>query len=324
MGVQKIPATMQIVAQTRPSTVKLPERPPPGVQTILEFFLHRFPRIPCETWMERFAAGKVWTPCQQIDVDTPFQPLLEVHYLREVEREPPVRTDFRVVWSDRHLMVVDKPPNLPVTPGGSWVRHCLLHLLTEATGNRNVTPLHRIDRLTSGLVLFSIDPATRSHFAQLFQPRMQVEKTYTAVCELQRDPPPQQFSVAHHIARSHDEYWRQVVRPGLPANGHCDIEVIAIENPLVLVQIRPLTGRKHQIRVQLAHAGIPILGDPLYGTVRSYDPDDLSQRMWLDANRLVIRNFPAPTGSGALTGNWVSSRQPSDLFERAAGRRRDS
>jgi len=144
--------------EIRPSTVKLPEQPPPGVQTIFDFFLLRFPRIPRTTWMGRFASGKVWATGERIDAETPYRPLLEVHYRREVGREPPVREDFRVVWSDHHLLVVDKPPNLPVTPGGRWVRGCLLHLLLEATGNDRIAPLHRLDRLTSGLVLLSIDP----------------------------------------------------------------------------------------------------------------------------------------------------------------------
>jgi len=305
----------------RPSTVKLPEQPPPGVRTIFDFFLHRFPRIPRATWLERFGAGKVWTAHDLIDADTPYRPLLEVHYRREVEREPPVREDFRVVWSDRHLLVVDKPPNLPVTPGGRWVRHCLLHLLLEATGNDRIAPLHRLDRLTSGVVLLSLDPETRSHFARLFQPRPMVEKLYTAVCELQRDPPPSRFSLAHHIARSPLEYWRQVVLPEQPANAQCEIEVMAVNDGLVLVRVRPSTGRKHQLRVQLAHEGLPILGDPLYGRMRSNNPDDVTQRLWLDAHQLAVSAFPFPNDSDELSATWTSSRTPTEFFERAAAAR---
>ncbi len=302
----------------RPSTVKLPERPPHGEATIFEFFLERFPRVSRTVWLERFATGKVWATETLIDDQTPYRPLLEVHYRREVEREPPVREDFRIVWSDRDLMVVDKPPHLPVIPGGRWVRGCLLHLLLEATGNDRIAPLHRLDRLTSGLVLLSLDPATRPHFARLFQPRPMVEKDYTAVCELRRDPPPERFTLAHHIARSETEYWRQVVRPGLPPNAKCEVEVVALENELVLVRVRPLTGRKHQIRVQLAHAGLPILGDPLYGTNPSHDPEDLSQRLWLDAHRLAVNDFPCPDGAESLTAEWISSRPSDEFFRRAA------
>jgi len=301
----------------RPSTVKLPEQPPQSEKTIFDFFLHRFPRISRTTWLERFASGKVWATGTPIDAGTPYRPLLEVHYRREVDREPPVREDFRVVWSDRHLMVVDKPPNLPVTPGGRWVRHCLLHLLLEATGNDRIAPLHRLDRLTSGVLLLSLDPATRSHFARLFQPQPMAEKTYTAVCELRRDPPPPSFMLVHHIARSEHEYWRQVVRPELAPNARCEVEVMAVKNDLVLTRVRPLTGRKHQIRVQLAHEGLPILGDPLYGAKQSHNPDDLTQRLWLDAHRLVVTGFPGPSGTEELTAEWTSSRPPMEFFWRA-------
>jgi tRNA pseudouridine32 synthase/23S rRNA pseudouridine746 synthase len=301
-----------------PSTVKLPERPPPGVRTVFEFFLHRFPRIPRETWSARFGSGEVWTKDGSANPDTPYQPLLEVHYRRTVEREPPVREDYRVVWSDRHLLVVDKPPNLPVTPGGRWARGCLVHLLLEATGNPAIAPLHRLDRLTSGLVLLSLDPTTRSHFSRLFQPRPMVEKIYTAVCELRRDPPPPRLTLTHHIARSTEEYWRQVVRPERPANARSEVEVMAVDHGLLLARVRPSTGRKHQIRVQLADAGLPILGDPLYGSIRSNDPEDLSQRLWLDAHQITIRGFPGAPGHEALDATWSSSRPPSEFFRRAA------
>ena len=308
---------LQEAAAIRPSTVKLPEVPPPDVRTIFDFFLHRFPRISCATWLERFAAGKVWAAGELIDAGTPYRPLLEVHYLREVDSEPLVREDFRAVWSNQHLMVVDKPPNLPVTPGGRWVRGCLLHLLLEATGNDHIVPLHRLDRLTSGLVLLSLDPATRSHFSRLFQPRSLVEKTYTAVCEIQCDPLPSCFHLAHNITRSESEYWRQEVVPDGVVNARCEVEVMAVENDLVLVRVRPTTGRKHQIRVQLASAGLPILGDPLYGTQPSHDPGDISQRLWLDAHRLDVSAFPGPPGADALSEVWTSSRGPTDFFRRA-------
>ncbi len=70
--------------------------------------------------------------------------------------------------------------------------------------------------------------------------------------------------------------------------------------------------------VQLAHEDLPILGDPLYGTVPSYHPDDVSQRLWLDADRLVVRALPGPPGCEVLTGDWTSSRNPSEFIERAA------
>lgn len=311
------------VAPVRPSTVTLPERPPDGVRTILDFFVVRFPRVSISTWVERFAAGKVWTADATLAAEDPFVAFAEVHYRREVEVEPPVRSDFRVVWSDDHLLVVDKPPNLPVTPGGRWVRGCLLHLLSEATENDAITPLHRLDRLTSGLVLLSLDPATRGEYSRLFQPTPLVEKTYTAVCEIEREFPAARFTLAHHIVRSPDEYWRQVVRPGQPANARCEVELLTENNGLVLLRVRPSTGRKHQLRVQLGAAGLPILGDPLYGSEPSDAPEEPPRRMWLDAHRLAIAGFPH-SGGGDLTAEWFSSRHPAEFFRRALRSRKSA
>ncbi|HSN57480.1 MAG TPA: pseudouridine synthase [Candidatus Sulfomarinibacteraceae bacterium] len=303
-------------APVRPSTVTLPEVPPDGATTLLDFFAQRFPRIPAAVWAERFAAGRIWTDDGPVAADDPYRPLLVVHYRREVEREPPVRTDFRVVWSDRHLLVVDKPPNLPVTPGGRWVRGCLLHLLAEATGTSDIVPLHRLDRLTSGLVLLSVDPASRSHYGRLFQPEPLLQKTYTAVSEVLGEPPSGRFTLDHHIARCRDRHWRQVVHPGLPANARCEVEVLQAAGGLALLRLRPTTGRKHQLRVQLAQAGLPILGDPLYGTSPSHGPDDGSRRLWLDAHLLSVHGFPRADG-GVLDAEWTSARPPEELWRRA-------
>jgi len=301
----------------RPSTVRLPARSPDGVTTVLEYFLRRFPRIPEATWRARFGTGKVWSANGPVTETTPFEPLREIHYRREVVREPPVRRDLRVVWEDGDLLVVDKPPNLPVTPGGLWVRNCLLHLLETSTGNGELVPLHRLDRLTSGLVVFSRRRRTRSHWSRLFQPGAPVEKIYTAVCEVRREPPPQRALLEHHIARSSGEHWRQVIVEEPPPNARCRIEMLERQDGLALYRVQPSTGRKHQIRVQLAAAGLPIAGDPLYGTVPNYDPWHPDGRLWLDAHELTVTAFPRPGGREPLTVTWRSSRAPLEMLREA-------
>lgn len=298
----------------RPSTVRLPPTRPLGVTTLLDFVVARFPRVPRVAWEARFAAGEVWTVAGPLAADAPFEPLLEVHYRRAVATEPPVRTDFRIVWQSRDLLVVDKPPFLPVIPGGLWVRHTLLHLL----GDHELVPLHRLDRLTSGLVVLSRRPASRGHFARLFQPNAPVVKTYSSVCHLPTDrEPPRAARLADHVTRSTTEYWRQEVVTGQPVNSRCALSLAGRRGSLVLYRLRPVTGRKHQLRVQLAHAGLPIVGDPLYGLEQRHDPRDVTRRMWLDAHQLEVRGFPLPDG-GVLDARWRSSRSPESLLRRAA------
>jgi len=306
----------------RPSIVTLPGRCPDGVASLLDFFRLRFPRISEATWRERFANGKVWADTGAVTAGDAYVPGLRLHYRREVAHEPPVRTDVRIVWHDDDLLVVDKPPHLPVTPGGRWVRGCLLHLLAERTDASELAPLHRLDRLTSGLVVLSRNPATRAHVARLFQRGAQVEKVYTAVCEPGEGELLRGAVLEHHLARSASEYWRQVVRPDRPPNAISEIDLEATAGGLALYRVRPHTGRKHQIRVQLAAAGLPILGDPLYGRSPFHDPDDLATRMWLDAHLLRVDGFPSPDGRGPLTVEWRSSREPDDLLRRAAASRR--
>lgn len=304
----------------RPSVVTLPARRPEGIRTLLEFFLRRFPRVPEAVWRQRFADGKVWSSEGPVPADGPYLPLLELRYRREVEREPPVRRDLVILWSDDDLLVVDKPPHLPVTPGGPWVRNCLLHILGGSTGDRELAPLHRLDRLTSGVVVFSRRRCTRSLAAGLFRPGAPVEKVYTAVCETDGCEPPPHALLEHHVARSPDEYWRQVAVGDRRPNARCRIELLAAADGLALYRIRPETGRKHQIRVQLAAAGLPILGDPLYGSSPFHDPEDLATRLWLDAHELRVTEFPRPEVGGRLSAVWTSSRDPADLWCRARQR----
>ena len=305
-------------AAVRPSVVTLPERPPSGVGTVLDFFLLRFPRIPEAIWRARFAAGKVWAEDGAVAADALYRPLLELRYRREVEREPPVRTDLTIVWADDDLLVVDKPPHLPVTPGGPWVRNTLLHLLETRTGCAELVPLHRLDRLTSGLVVLSRTRGPRAHFARLFQPGEPVERRYTAVCELAGGDAPERAVLAHHIRRSPDEYWRQVVVPDQQPNASSEIELIGSSSGLATYRVRPRTGRKHQLRVQLAAAGLPVLGDPTYGTAPFHDPEDLATRLWLDAHSIRVIDFPRPGGAGPLTATWTSREDPATMLERAA------
>jgi tRNA pseudouridine32 synthase/23S rRNA pseudouridine746 synthase len=307
-------AVLDAVDPVRPSTVTLPERAPMGAETLLDFFVLRFPRIPEMTWRARFAAGKVWSCAGPVPADARYQPRLVLHYRREVEREPPVRRDFAIVWAGAGLLVVDKPPHLPVTPGGRWVRNCLLHLLCSLTANDDLAPLHRIDRLTSGLVVFSSEVPTRAKAAALFRPGAPVDKSYTAVCELHRRKAPETAILEHHIARSPAEHWRQVVVEGLPPNSRSEIELLDAHHGLALYRVRPATGRKHQIRVQLAAAGLPILGDPLYGSSPTNDPDDLSVRMWLDAHTITVRSFPWLGHDLSRPVVWRSSRDPAGML----------
>ena len=197
------------------------------------------------------------------------------------------------------------------------MRHCLLHLLEQETGNCELVPLHRIDRLTSGLVVFSKRQETRADLAAMFQCGAPIKKTYSAVCEVHSDKPAAYAALEHHIARCPERFWLQKAIFDKPANARSVIELIAVERERALYRVTPSTGQKHQIRVQLAALGLPIVGDPLYGSDPCKDPDNRGRRMWLDAHRLRVTNFLMKNTDKSLTHTWTSLRSPESMLHHA-------
>jgi len=192
--------------------------------------------------------------------DMPWQVGLEIQYFREVADEPVIPFAETILHLDAHLLVADKPHFLPVTPAGGYVRETLLSRLVARTGNTELAPLHRLDRLTAGLVLFSTQAATRDAYQRLFRER-RIEKTYEALA-------PALPGLAFPLQRDSrlvpgEPFFRMAEVPGEP-NARSRIELIEAEGPVWRYRLRPETGRKHQLRVHMAMLGAPIEGDDLY------------------------------------------------------------
>src|SRR5690349_671210 len=161
-----------------PSTVHLPKGDWP---TALDGLCACFPRIPREQWLDRVRRGRVLdAQGAPIDERTPHRAGMKLRYFREVASEPTVPGQEVVLHADEHLVVVDKPHFLPVIPAGAYVRQTLLARLIHRLGNPALVPLHRLDRETAGLVLFSAQPATRDAYLGLFRAR-RIAKRYEAL-----------------------------------------------------------------------------------------------------------------------------------------------
>ena len=161
-----------------PSTLQLP---PGAWPTVLDCLCERFPAVSRAQWIERMARGRVVDGAgAAVTAEAPYRVGLEVHYYREVDDEPTIPFDERIVYADAHLLVADKPHFLPVTPAGAHVHETLLARLIRRTGNTALAPLHRIDRETAGLVLFSTDPDSRARYQALFRER-RIDKHYEAI-----------------------------------------------------------------------------------------------------------------------------------------------
>jgi tRNA pseudouridine32 synthase/23S rRNA pseudouridine746 synthase len=186
-----------------------------------------------------------------------------LYYYRTVEAEPRIPFDEVVLWHDAHLLVVDKPHFLPVLPSGKYLQETVLVRLKNKLGLDALSPIHRIDRDTAGLVLFSVQPATRDAYQALFRER-QVRKTYEASAPWNPDLSWPQ-SRATRIAQG--AHFMQQVEVDGPPNTLTHIKPLEVHGALARYALKPVTGHRHQLRVHMAALGLPLVGDGIYPTL---------------------------------------------------------
>ena len=305
------------MSDSRPTRDGVPasrlQLPPGEWATVLDALCDRFPAIGEAAWRDRFARGRVLDAGgSPLDVSARYRVGAEIQYFREVADEPPIPFEERVLHVDRHLVVADKPHFLPVAPTGAYVRETLLGRLARTLANPDLVPLHRIDRATAGLVLFSASRESRARYQALFRER-HIGKEYLALAP---PLPGREFPRVHRSRLVRGEpFFRMREVPGEP-NSETRIEVAARGPGPWCYRLYPLTGRKHQLRVHMAALGAPIEGDPLYPRLREQGPDDHARPLQLLACALEFddpldgrrRRFssgralsPAPAGACAAS-----------------------
>lgn len=268
-----------------PSKLSLPQTNP-GVATVLEYLAIKFPYIDAQVWRQRIVDGKVHCDDGSLIMEqSHFQPQLRIYYYREVENEPRIPFKETILFQDQHILVAYKPHFLPVTAGGVYVNECLQHRLRSNTGIDNLQALHRLDRATAGLVLFSVNPATRHHYHHLFETR-QIHKTYQAIANICADEKlaGQVWQVRNRIVRS-EQRFRMRVTEG-KANSHSVIRCLQQSNQQALFELNPVTGKTHQLRLHMQTLGWPILHDNYYPQLQSLCADDYSSPLQLLAKEL--------------------------------------
>ncbi|MFN8010694.1 MAG: pseudouridine synthase [Holophagaceae bacterium] len=264
----------------QPSRVTLPKAADPPA-TVLAFLEAQFPRIP--DWEARIARGLVSAGGEAVTAATPYRAGLVVAYFREVAAEAPIPFEARILHRDAHLLVADKPPFLPVVPAGGFVRETLLARLQTETGLRDLVPLHRLDRETAGLVLFSTDPSTRAAYARLFA-EGRITKTYEAVAEASTEPARKEWRVENRLEPG-EPFFRMAIVEGRP-NARSDIRLLDWTDGRGRFEIRPETGKKHQIRLHMMAIGFPILHDRFYPELQPEGPPDFERPLQLLAKGL--------------------------------------
>lgn len=257
---------------------------PPGPwATVLEALCARFPAVDRDIWRSRFARGRVLDAAGlPLHEHAAFRVGAEIHYYREVPTETRLAVEETILHIDEHLIVVDKPHFLPVIASGGYVTETLLARLVRRFGDIGITPLHRLDRLTAGVMLFSANPATRARYQSLFRTHA-IGKRYEAIA------PPLPAAVwplerRSRLVRGEPFFLIREIE-GEP-NSLTHIDVIEHGPEAWRYGLEPVTGRKHQLRMHMAALGAPILNDPLYPVLAAPAPDDPARPLKLLARSL--------------------------------------
>ncbi len=256
-------------------------------QTVLDFFKEKYPQVEFETWTARMARGAVVDETgRRVESQTAYRAGACIYYYRELEDEKIIPYVEHVLYQDEHILVADKPHFLPVIPSGRFLHQTLLVRLRKNHKLQDLVPIHRLDRETAGVVLFSVNPRTRGHYTSLFRNR-KVTKVYEALA------PTLDAAKFPTVRRSRivrgEPFFRMKEVSG-EANSETHVSPIRNLGRNTLYQLVPVTGRKHQLRLHLAGLGIPIINDKLYPAISRSERDDFSSPLKLLAKSLSFQD----------------------------------
>lgn len=265
-----------------PSCIALPGT---GQGSMLDFLAARLPAVSAADWAQRMHRREVVDE-RGVPV-TPgraFEPGIRVYYYRALEDELPVPFEEQVLYQDEHILVADKPHFLPVVPSGRYLQHTLLVRLKRRLGLPELSPLHRIDQGTAGLVLMSVQRATRGRYQALFRDRA-ITKIYEAAAPWRADV----AFPREHASRMVEgpQFFRMQEAPGEP-NTRTGMALIERAGAWARYRLEPITGKRHQLRVHMAALGLPLAGDAFYPEVIDPPQGDYSHPLQLLARTLAF------------------------------------
>jgi tRNA pseudouridine32 synthase/23S rRNA pseudouridine746 synthase len=250
---------------------------------MLRFLEERFAGVGGPSWAQRLARGDVVDATgERLAPDSPVRQGMRIWYYRELEEETPIPFEEAILFQDEHLLVVDKPHFLPMIPTGRFLRETLLVRLKQRFELPHLTPIHRLDRETAGVVIFSHKLATRGIYQSMFQKRS-VRKVYEALAPLLegRDFP---FTYRSRMVDG-EKFFVMKEEQGEP-NSETLVELIETRGGLARYRLHPHTGRKHQLRLHMASLGAPILNDAFYPVALPCKGDDFSAPLQLLARAI--------------------------------------
>ncbi|TCB51412.1 pseudouridylate synthase [Acinetobacter sp. ANC 4779] len=268
------------------SKVFLPKMKP-TLTTVYQYLCQQFAHIEPTEWQQRFADGLIYDASGNVlTCDAPYIENSHVFYYRFLAHEIHVPFEHEILFENEHLLVIDKPHFLTISPTGQYVQETLLVRLKKQTGNEFLTPIHRLDRETAGVVLFSKQASTRAVYQEMFAQR-QVKKTYQAIAPFHADLTFPCYT-RYRMEKGQPFYTMQVVEGQI--NSETEINLIEHDSVWGKYELKPITGKQHQLRVHLNSLGIAIKNDPFYPVVQHKREDDFSAPLQLLAKHICFND----------------------------------
>ena len=268
------------------SKVFLPKMKP-APATVYQYLCQQFAHIEPAEWQQRFTDGLIYDALGQVlNLSSEYIENSHVFYYRFLAHEIQVPFEHEILFENEHLLVIDKPHFLTISPTGQYVQETLLVRLKKQSGNEFLTPIHRLDRETAGVVLFSKQPSTRAIYQEMFAQR-QVNKTYHAIAPFHADltfP----CHTRYRMEKGQPFYTMQVVEGQI--NSETEIDLIEDDAIWGKYELKPITGKQHQLRVHLNSLGIAIKNDPFYPVVQHKREDDFSAPLQLLAKYIQFND----------------------------------
>ena len=282
--------------------LRLPDEGP--WDTAMDYMMHRWGHIDPQGIEDRFDAGEIVGEAGiPLDRATPLRNHTFIWYYRTLPPETRIPVELAILHQDEHLLVVDKPHFLPTTPGGTYIQESALVRLRNQLNLPDLIPMHRLDRMTAGILLLSTNPETRGKYQVLFEKR-QVQKEYECVSAAEPAPghPAVDFPVVvrNRMTKSRSYLLAEVIdgEPNAetrierlrtfdghaPATPGADIPNYASDGAAArraLYRLEPHSGKTHQLRVHMASLGLGIVNDAFYPELLDKAPDDYSKPLQL-------------------------------------------
>lgn len=278
------PQVLPIRHGVKPSCVVLPST---GEGTCLAYLRQRLPLVSEADWVARMQQGEVVDElARPVQPDTPLLHGLRIYYYREVTQERHIPFEAQVLYQDAHIVVADKPHFLPVTPGGRYLQNTLLVRLKNQLGLPDLSPVHRIDRDTAGLVLFAVRRADRGAYQALFRERA-VHKVYEAIAAWN---PAITFPREHASRMVESEHFIRMREVQGTPNSLTHMQLLEHNQHWARYALQPVSGKRHQLRVHMAALGLGLKGDGLYPEVDDAPEGDFSRPLLLLAKELAFQD----------------------------------